>query len=58
VKVAWSRRVSELLREATLRMPAETPYRWLGRRGSHSEHLGYLLADLQYLQRMNPGAQW
>ena len=58
VKVAWSRRVSELLREATLRMPAETPYRWFGRRGSHSEHLGYLLADLQSLQRAHPGALW
>ncbi len=58
VKVAWARRVSDLLHEATLQVPAETPYRWFGRRGAHTEHMGYLLADLQYLQRVHPGARW
>ncbi len=47
-----------LLRAATLRRPVEAPYRWFGRRGVHSEHLGYLLAELQYLQRAHPGARW
>ena len=55
---AWSARIERVLREATLALPAPTPYRWHGRRGVHSEHLGYLLADMQYLQRAHPGAQW
>jgi len=55
---AWSRRVDGVLQQATLRRPADTPFHWYGKRGQHSEHLGYLLADLQYLQRAHPGARW
>jgi ring-1,2-phenylacetyl-CoA epoxidase subunit PaaC len=55
---AWSTRVGEVLRAATLRRPADAPYYWYGKQGRHSEHLGYLLADLQYLQRTHPGATW
>lgn len=58
VESAWRARVAGVLSEATLEQPAATPYRWHGRRGVHSEHLGHLLADLQYLQRAYPGAQW
>jgi ring-1,2-phenylacetyl-CoA epoxidase subunit PaaC len=58
VATEWSARIDSVLGEATLQRPAETPYRWFGRRGAHSEHLGYLLADMQYLQRTYPGAQW
>ena len=38
--------------------PADRPYSWFGKRGEHSEHLGYLLAEMQYLQRAHPGARW
>ncbi len=55
---AWSARVDRVLSEATLRRPADSPYRWYGKQGRHSEHLGYLLSDLQYLQRAHPGASW
>ena len=55
---AWRARVAGVLGEATLEQPAATPYRWQGRRGVHSEHLGHLLAEMQYLQRAYPGAQW
>lgn len=58
VERAWSTRIDALLSVATLRRPAAAPYRWFGKRGVHSEHLGYLLADLQYLQRAYPGAEW
>jgi ring-1,2-phenylacetyl-CoA epoxidase subunit PaaC len=58
IEPAWSARIERVLREATLALPAATPYRWHGRRGVHSEHLGYLLAEMQYLQRAYPGAQW
>jgi ring-1,2-phenylacetyl-CoA epoxidase subunit PaaC len=54
----WSARVDQVLREAQLQRPSSTPYRWFGRRGAHSEHLGYMLADMQYLQRAYPDAQW
>jgi ring-1,2-phenylacetyl-CoA epoxidase subunit PaaC len=55
---AWSARIDPVLREATLTRPADVPYRWHGKRGEHSEHLGYLLADLQFLYRAYPGARW
>jgi ring-1,2-phenylacetyl-CoA epoxidase subunit PaaC len=55
---AWRARVTGVLGEATLEQPPSTPYRWHGRRGMHSEHLGHLLAEMQYLQRAYPGAQW
>jgi ring-1,2-phenylacetyl-CoA epoxidase subunit PaaC len=54
----WSARIDSVLREATLQRPANTPFRWFGRRGIHTEHLGYMLADMQFLQRAYPGAQW
>jgi ring-1,2-phenylacetyl-CoA epoxidase subunit PaaC len=55
---AWSRRIDGVLTQATLRRPADAPYPWYGKHGRHSEHLGYLLADLQFLQRAHPGAGW
>ncbi len=57
VESAWSVRLDALLAEATLARPVRRPYAWHGKRGQHSEHLGYLLADLQYLQRAYPGAR-
>jgi len=54
----WSARVDEVLREATLRRPADIAYSWHGKRGDHTEHLGYLLAEMQFLHRAYPGATW
>jgi ring-1,2-phenylacetyl-CoA epoxidase subunit PaaC len=54
----WSARVDEVLREATLQRPADVPYSWYGKRGDHTEHLGYLLAEMQFLHRAYPGATW
>jgi ring-1,2-phenylacetyl-CoA epoxidase subunit PaaC len=54
----WYRSVREVLNEATLKQPDETWSIGGGRRGIHSEHLGYLLAEMQYLQRTYPGQQW
>jgi ring-1,2-phenylacetyl-CoA epoxidase subunit PaaC len=58
VRAAWSVRIDEVLTEATLERPRDRPYRWFGKRGEHSEHLGYILAEMQYLQRAYPGARW
>jgi ring-1,2-phenylacetyl-CoA epoxidase subunit PaaC len=55
---AWSARIDAVLAVATLRRPAASPYHWYGKQGRHSEHLGYLLADMQHLQRAHPGASW
>lgn len=54
----WLARIDEVLSEATLKRPPNVPYSWHGKRGEHTEHLGYLLAEMQYLHRAYPGAQW
>lgn len=58
IQAAWSVRIDGILDEATLVRPRDRPYAWFGKRGEHSEHLGYLLAEMQYLQRTYPGARW
>ncbi len=54
----WSARVDEDLQEATLTRPASSAFPWHGKRGIHTEHLGHMLGEMQYLQRAYPGAQW
>ncbi len=58
LQARWSARIDEVLKEATLKRPADVPYAWHGKRGEHTEHLGYLLAEMQYLYRAYPGASW
>jgi ring-1,2-phenylacetyl-CoA epoxidase subunit PaaC len=55
---AWRSRVDESLALARLARPADAPFRWYGKQGRHSEHLGYLLAEMQSLHRAHPGATW
>lgn len=54
----WEAEVLSGLSAATLRVPQESAYRSGGRKGLHTEHLGPMLAEMQYLQRVNPGQQW
>ncbi len=54
----WFAEMGALLQEATLAMPAESAFRSTGRRGVHSEHMGYILAEMQHLQRAFPGGVW
>lgn len=58
VEASWSCRIDDVLLEATLKRPPSTAFKWYGKQGMHSEHLGYLLAELQYLPRAYPGAHW
>jgi ring-1,2-phenylacetyl-CoA epoxidase subunit PaaC len=58
VQAAWSARIERILAEATLNRPKDRPHSWHGKRGQHSEHLGYILAEMQHLQRAYPGARW
>jgi ring-1,2-phenylacetyl-CoA epoxidase subunit PaaC len=55
---AWLARVQPMLSEATLAIPASTTFCSRGKFGYHSEHLGYVLAEMQFLQRAYPGAKW
>lgn len=54
----WREQLQRILTEATLTLPQEDWMRSGGRRGIHSEHLGYLLAEMQFLQRAYPDARW
>jgi ring-1,2-phenylacetyl-CoA epoxidase subunit PaaC len=54
----WMALVAPLLETATLSVPARTPFRSHGKSGRHSEHMGHLLAEMQYMQRAYPGASW
>lgn len=55
---AWLARVDATLAAATLARPAPASFGWYGKQGRHSEHLGYLLAEMQSLHRAHPGATW
>jgi ring-1,2-phenylacetyl-CoA epoxidase subunit PaaC len=50
--------VRETLSEATLSAPADGWMQSGGKTGRHSEHLGYLLAEMQSVRRSVPGATW
>ncbi|WP_299218362.1 1,2-phenylacetyl-CoA epoxidase subunit PaaC [uncultured Aquimarina sp.] len=50
--------VKEVLEEATLIVPELKWFRKGGKEGVHSEHMGYLLSDLQYMQRTYPNMKW
>ena len=58
IQAAWSTRIDAILAEATLLRPSDRPHAWHGKRGEHSEHLGYILVEMQHLQRAYPGARW
>ena len=54
----WESAVAAVLDEATLQRPTASWMQSGGRSGRHSEHLGHLLATMQFLQRAYPGATW
>jgi ring-1,2-phenylacetyl-CoA epoxidase subunit PaaC len=58
LKASWSEVVEKVLEQATLSIPDNGWQHDGGRRGLHSEHLGYILAELQYMQRAYPGMEW
>jgi len=53
-----SARMKEIFEEATLQIPANPWMQSGGKQGGHSEHLGYILADMQFLQRTYPNNEW
>lgn len=58
IKPKWMERVQAILQEATLKLPTGTWMQSGGRDGVHSENLGYILAEMQFMQRTYPGMEW
>jgi ring-1,2-phenylacetyl-CoA epoxidase subunit PaaC len=58
LREAWRADFAAVLGEAGLSLPAERAFRSTGKLGRHSEHLGYVLAEMQHLQRAFPGGVW
>jgi ring-1,2-phenylacetyl-CoA epoxidase subunit PaaC len=64
LKEKWLQKVKEVFEEATIPFPdgedrdGAVYQHSGGKNGIHTEHMGYILSDLQYLQRTYPGAEW
>lgn len=57
-KESYYKKVSEVLNEATLTVPEGKYFTSGGKKGIHTEHMGFILADLQYMQRTYPNLNW
>lgn len=57
-KEQWMEKVNDVFGEATLVLPEKTFMQSGGKDGRHTEQLGYILTDLQYMQRTYPNATW
>jgi ring-1,2-phenylacetyl-CoA epoxidase subunit PaaC len=57
-RAGWNSEVHDALAEATLRRPTARGFIPRGKQGQHSEHLSYLLGEMQGLARQHPGAVW
>ena len=58
LQAPWLEDMHLILGEAGLAIPAASAFRSEGKRGRHSEHMGFILTDMQYLQRTFPGGVW
>lgn len=58
IRTQWLSTVTNVLSEATLQIPTNDWKFDGGREGRHSEHMGYILSDLQYMQRAYPNMEW
>ncbi|MFD1017525.1 1,2-phenylacetyl-CoA epoxidase subunit PaaC [Winogradskyella rapida] len=58
LKEAYYEKVNAVLEEATLEIPESKWFQKGGKQGIHTEHLGYLLAELQYMQSAYPNMEW
>ena len=58
IKAAFDEKVNAVLTEATLKRPVDGFMMSGGRQGKHSEHMGFLIAEMQSLHRAHPGATW
>jgi ring-1,2-phenylacetyl-CoA epoxidase subunit PaaC len=58
LKEDWTKKVESIFSQSTLEVPKQSWMQSGGKEGRHTEHLGYLLTEMQYLQRAYPNAQW
>jgi ring-1,2-phenylacetyl-CoA epoxidase subunit PaaC len=59
IKDDWLKKVRTILEDATIDFPADKT--WMqsgGKNGIHTEHLGFILAEMQFMQRAYPGLEW
>ncbi|MDD9797545.1 MAG: phenylacetate-CoA oxygenase subunit PaaI, partial [Alphaproteobacteria bacterium] len=58
LKPLWQEKITDIFKMADIELPADKVMQIGGRAGRHTENLGHLLADLQYMQRTYPGLSW
>jgi ring-1,2-phenylacetyl-CoA epoxidase subunit PaaC len=58
LRAPWHAEIAAVFEEAGLSVPADSAFRSTGTRGVHSEHMGFILAEMQHLQRSYPGGAW
>jgi ring-1,2-phenylacetyl-CoA epoxidase subunit PaaC len=58
IKNAWTEKIKSILEKATLSLPADDWMQTGGKNGRHTEHLGFILAEMQFMQRAYPGLEW
>ena len=58
LKEPYYNKVKQVLEEAKLNVPESKWFQKGGKRGIHTEHLGYILSDMQYMQRTYPNMTW
>jgi len=58
LETSWKEKIKTSFAEANIDVPENTFMRSGGKKGIHSEHLGFILAEMQYLQRSYPGCEW
>ena len=58
LKSDWDNTVDNIFEKSTLSRPEDGYMQTGGRQGIHTEHLGHMLSDMQYLQRSYPDAKW
>ena len=58
IKNNWEERIFKVFVEAGLKEPSDIWMQKGGKQGIHTEHLGYILSEMQFLQRAYPGAEW
>jgi ring-1,2-phenylacetyl-CoA epoxidase subunit PaaC len=58
LKENWVKKIVSVFTEATLEVPKQTWMQSGGKEGRHTEHMGYMLTEMQYLQRAYPNATW
>lgn len=58
LKIEWLKKIDSIFTEATLQIPQQSWMQKGGKDGRHTEYLGYILTEMQYLQRTYPNAKW